>query len=113
MGIEKKQSKAKQFISGGSPWGLRVPGNIDVLNRPVVQNPDGSYSTVRSMSFGTEDGEVLIPTISPDGKLLSNEQAIDLYNQTGKHLGIFDTPESADRYAKYLHNQQQEYYGLK
>ncbi len=90
--------------------GVRVPGNIDLRRRPIVKNADGSFSTVRSMSVNFGNGEVLIPTISDDGLALSDEDAIKLYQRTGRHLGIFDTPESATAYAQMLHmNQAREY----
>ncbi|MEQ1952088.1 phage tail tip lysozyme [Mesorhizobium yinganensis] len=95
----------------GDTPGLKAPGNIDLAARPVVTNADGSISTVRSMSFEEDDGtEVLVPTISPDGKALSDDEAISLYRKTGQHLGKFDTPEHATAYAERLHAAQEEFY---
>lgn len=85
------------------PWQL---GNIDVHNRPVVHNPDGSISTLRSMSFGTDQGEVLVPTIDPQGWQMSPQQSIQRYQQTGENLGTFPTPNMADLFAQYLSRQQ-------
>lgn len=91
--------------------GQLVPGNIDLTKRPVVRNGDGSISTVRSMSFEDEKGrEVLIPTVSDDGRILSQDDAIALYRRTGRHLGIFDNADDATAYAQALHAQQGRMY---
>lgn len=85
-------------------------GNIDLYSRPKVANEDGSISTVRSMSFNDGNNEVLIPTVSDDGKILSPEEAIANYDKTGKFLGKFGTVDEANAYADQLHNEQDAYY---
>lgn len=92
------------------PRGLLKPGNIDLFSRPIVRNDDGSISTVRSMSFGADEGEVLVPLVSDDGRIMTEDEAIDQYMRTGRHLGIFADPRSATSYAKQLHDQQERYY---
>ncbi|HMR33965.1 MAG TPA: hypothetical protein PKA13_21510 [Geminicoccaceae bacterium] len=93
------------------PAGLLEPGNIDLSNRPVVENADGTISTVRSMSAEIDGREVLLPTVDDDGRLLTDQQAIEAYRQGGRHLGIFDTPEHATAYAERLHEAQGQRYG--
>lgn len=80
-----------------------VTGNIDLYNRPKVQNADGSVSTVRSMSFNDGGKEILIPTVIGN-QVVSDENAIAHYRLTGQHLGMFNDVPSANAYAEQLHN---------
>lgn len=107
-----KDDIAAMLATGKDPLALGQleTGNIDLFNRPVVKNPDGSISTVRSMSANFDGKEVLLPTVSDDAKILSNEEAVEQYRKTGKHLGIFDSPEHATAYAKKLHEDQERLY---
>ena len=104
----------RKMIEGLSPArakGMIEPGNIDLLNRPVVNNADGTISTVRSISVGMDGKEYLIPTVSEDGKVLSDDDAVEQFRRTGKNLGVFDSPETATSYAKQLHESQDALYG--
>lgn len=92
------------------PAGMIAAGNIDLNNRPKVTNSDGSVSTVRSMSFEENGQEILVPTVSDDGKLLTDAEAIEQYHRTGRFLGKFKDPDSATAYAEQLHLDQEKQY---
>lgn len=90
--------------------GMKTQGNIDLDSRPQVVMPDGSIATVRTISIGTTQGEVLIPTIGPNGEDWTPEQAIEHYQQTGENFGVFDNPDDATAYAQDLHLEQEKQY---
>lgn len=91
---------------------MLTPGNIDLSKRPVVKNGNG-YSTVRSAGFNFDGVETLLPTVSPDGRLLSNDEAVELYRKTGQHLGKFISPQASTDYAENLHLAQADQYASK
>lgn len=85
------------------------PGNIDLLNRPVVRNADGSISTERSFSVNIDGLEVILPTVI-NGKIVSEEEAIQHYYDTGEHLGKYNTPAEAEAAAEQIHLDQEQRY---
>lgn len=89
--------------------GLITAGNIDLTNRPVAKNKDGTISTVRSITVTTPAGAVLLPTVIK-GKVVSDRVAIKHFLSTGEHLGIFKSEDWANKYAELLHQQQAAQY---
>jgi hypothetical protein len=87
--------------------GLLSPGNINIHQRPVVHNADGSISTVRSMTFTDNDGStVVVPSVIAGRGIVGPDEAFKYYQQTGQHLGRFSNADDADAYARALHEQQ-------
>lgn len=93
-----------------SPGGPISPGNIDLNNRPIVRNADGSISTVRTMGFTDKGGAVVnVPTVV-GGKIVSDQEAIDNYYNTGQHLGIYRSVRDSNIAAEKLHRDQEKQY---
>lgn len=87
-----------------------VAGNIDLHNRPVAKNPDGSISTVRSITVGFDDKTYVLPTVV-NGRVVSDQEAIAHFRKTGEHLGAFNSPPEAEAYSQRLHQEQAAEYG--
>jgi hypothetical protein len=87
--------------------GQLAPGNVNLYDQPSVKNPDGTTSTVDSVGVNVEGKEYLLPTVTPGGQHFTGpdqaEQAIAEFRKTGRHLGVFATPEASTAYAKQLH----------
>lgn len=89
-------------ITKSSVPGMLQNGNIDLDNRIQVDNGDGTFSTLRSITIEQDGRYILIPTLNPKGQPLDDDDAVTLYEYTGEHLGIFDTQDAADSFAKKL-----------
>ena len=89
--------------------GQLAPATLDRYRRPVIQNPDGSFSTERSFSTNLGGRETLLPTIV-QGRTVTPEAAIAHYRRTGEHLGQFRTPADADAYANATHDALAQFY---
>jgi hypothetical protein len=87
--------------------GQLEPGNIDLTNRPRVRNSDGSVSTIRSLGVNIDGKETLIPTVSEDGRIMSDDEAVAQYKRTGKHLGKFNSVAASNAGAVALHDEQE------
>ena len=105
----RTQPVGNAMANWGLGLGLLQPGNMDMnlSARPQVPNSDGSISTVRSMSFGTDEGEVLVPTVSDDGRIMSDDEAMQNYYRTGRHMGVFANPDLATAYADMIHRSHE------
>jgi hypothetical protein len=86
------------------PRGMVASGNTDLKGLPVIDNGEGSYSTVYSTSFTDErkgsptfGKDVLVRGIL-NGKKTDDVNALKQeYYRTGKHLGVFE-PGTPDQY---------------
>ena len=97
--------------AGISEYNVIEYGNINLNLRPIVKLKDGSIATIFSITIteGTTAANrvhALIPTISDDGVKITDKEARILYDISGRHLGRFADLKSADKYAKFLSQQE-------
>lgn len=90
-------------------------GNIDLYNRPIYTNEDGTISTVDSVTFEIDGKFVVLPSIVADEngnavRLTNSDDIVAHYAKTGEYLGKFDTLADANGYANSLHYAQQYHY---
>jgi hypothetical protein len=93
------------YTTPGRHYGMVKPGNLNLNKRPVVRNPDGSVSTVKSVSWGVGGREVLMPEVVGN-KVVGPRAALRNYQRTGQNLGTFTSPKAANVYAQGLHQSQ-------
>lgn len=91
---------------GYSAYGGTEPGTLDLSRRPYVKNDDGSTSTVRSMGVNIDGKEVLIPTVSPDGRIMSDDEAVEHYLRSGQHMGVYPNAEASSAAGEAIHQDQ-------
>lgn len=114
--IETAMLDTIEEITGDRNWqdtlGQYGKGNIDLWNRPQVDNGDGTISTVRSIGFYDEDEnsifygkEILAPTVIGNA-IVSDDEAIEYYYKSGEYFGVFNTIEESNAYGEELHIQQ-------
>lgn len=110
-GAYEAYAQGKSLLDSFGRYGR---GNIDLYNRPVYRNADGSVSTVDSISFNIDGQEILLPSVWMRGGVpyhsKDSNEIIQHYQQTGEYLGKFSTPEAANAYSDLLHSAQEALY---
>ena len=75
-------------------------------HHPLVQNPDGSHSNVRTMTVGVGDRTYVIPSMV-GGKQLEEEMAIQLAQRRGlQSYPSFATHDKAEQWIEQHHGSQ-------
>ena len=115
QGAASEANREKALATVNKEIGQFGRGNIDLYNRPIYKNEDGTISTVDSVTFEVDGKFIVLPTIVRDGKsgarrLESDEEIWNHYVKTGEYLGEFDTLEEANGYAQKVHSAQAYYY---
>lgn len=90
--------------------GMIARGTVNLFEQPIIQNKDGTISTVDSVGVNIKGKEYLLPTVTPDGRHFQGTlkekaaQATEEFNKTGQHLGVFKSVAASNNYAAQLHN---------
>lgn len=91
--------------------GLVNQGSLDVNSLiAVVNNEDGSVSTVKTIGVNIDGLETVIPTVHKDGHIMSEKEAVEHFKKTGENFGQFNSVEDATRFSLSLHDRQKEVY---
>ncbi len=111
QGAVSRATREKAWAMIDNEIGQYGEGNIDLYDRPIYKNADGTLSTVDSVTFTIDGKYVVLPTIVRDEKgnakrLETDEEIFEHYKNTGEYLGEFDTLEEANIYANRLHFAQ-------
>lgn len=104
--LDDPEGLRRDLLGADAPRGELEPGNINLGQRPVVRNADGTISTLKSISISEDGREVLIPTLDETGKEMTEAEAIERYLGTGEHLGKFDSRDNATHWGKQLSARQ-------
>jgi hypothetical protein len=102
--VSAMRAKGYPLVNNQLPAGMLAIPTIDLNNRPIIKNDDGTISSERSFSREVDGQEVLVPKIV-DGKEVSENEAWGHYIRTGQHLGVFDNAANADAYAEQIHSR--------
>jgi hypothetical protein len=99
-GVSQILIDLNQPVDWVDPIGRYGKGNIDLYNRPQIEMENGSIATVMSLGFYDDriNKEVLVTMVTEKG-ILTEDEAIDYYYETGKYLGYFNSVEESNQYA--------------
>lgn len=100
---------------GDAATGDLAIGNINLKDRPIVHNLDGTISTVLSTTIEVSGDYFLIPRVIDSGsgpEVVDASAAQAYYETTGEHLGKFSTEALAEAYALVLQAEQDFDYSI-
>lgn len=80
------------------PSGRKKMGNMKVMSQETSEDIEKSPMETMAIYLGNE--YTVIPTVSPDGRKLTTEEAMMMYKETNAHFGIFYSPEEAESFSK-------------